>query len=142
MNEVLLEFENKEEIQVTISECGDFLKQKLTDVRPCTVLTFDVAHLVWVHLWQVLMGLWTESFFIVVCNRLGIYAASDNATLLRHRADYARILIRMHHPLLQCFTMVVDVGGTSCIILIEKDVASYDYGSVDGMSSTPVKVYN
>lgn len=139
---MLLEFENKEKMQVTVSECGDFLGQKLTDVRPSTMLSFGVAHLVWIRLWQVPLGLWIESFFTSVGNRMWSYVLSDNKTLSRHRADYARILVRMRHPLLHCFTMLVDVGETSCIVLIEEDVVSYDYSSADGMPSTPVKIYN
>ncbi|XP_057430362.1 uncharacterized protein LOC130723370 [Lotus japonicus] len=88
------------------------------------------------------MGLWTESFFNSVGNKLGSYVMSDTTTLSRYRADYARILVKLHHPLLHCFTMSVDVGGTSSIILVEKDATSYDHGSVMAMPSTPVKIYN
>ncbi|XP_057446284.1 uncharacterized protein LOC130738335 [Lotus japonicus] len=126
----------------TISECGNFLVQELSDVKPSTVLTFGTAHLVWVRLWQVPLGLWTESFFTAMGNRLGSFVESDEDTKLRLRADYARILIRMHHPLLHCFTMAVDVNGVSSIILVEKDDVPYDYGMVHGMPSTPWKIYN
>ncbi|XP_057432705.1 uncharacterized protein LOC130725503 [Lotus japonicus] len=139
--EVLLEFETKEEMQSTITECRYFLEHYVTDVTPCTIFTFGASQLVWIRLWQVPLGLWTQPFFSTVGNRLGTYVMSDDATTLRHRIDYARILVRMNHPLLNCFTMSVDVEGTSCIVLVEKDAATYDYGRVEVMPSTPVKEY-
>lgn len=126
----------------TISECADFLAKELSEVRPCTALTFGNAHFVRVRLWQGPIGLWTESFFIAVGNRSGSFVESDIAIKSHHRADYTRILIRMHHPLLQCFTMTVDVNGTSCIIMVEKDDVSFDYSTVYDMPSTPWEVYN
>lgn len=56
-NEVILEFETREEMQVTLEECDYFLEQKLSDLKPCTAFTFGVAQLVWIRLWQVPMGL-------------------------------------------------------------------------------------
>ncbi|XP_057417289.1 uncharacterized protein LOC130711612 [Lotus japonicus] len=141
-DEVLLEFEKKEEMEETIAECGFFLEQKLYDIKPCNVFSFGIVQHVWIRLWQVPLGLWTESFFSSVGNRLGTYVMSDSATSLRHRPDFARILVRMHHPILHSFTMSVDVSGTSCIILVEKDLVAYDYGTVEVMPSTPVKIYN
>ncbi|XP_057429123.1 uncharacterized protein LOC130722418 [Lotus japonicus] len=140
--ELLLEFESKEEMTETLEECSFFLEQKLTDLHPCTSLTFGVAHLVWIRLWQVPLGLWSDSFFTAIGNRLGKFVEVDVATKQRHRADFARILVRMHHPLLHCFSMSVDMEGTTCVILVEKDVYAYDYGKMETMPSTPVKLYN
>ncbi|XP_057426186.1 uncharacterized protein LOC130719586 [Lotus japonicus] len=80
-NEVILEFESKEEMDDIIAKCSFFLEQKLYDVKPCTVLSFGVAQLVWIRLWQVPLGLWNESLFTSVGNRLGAYVLSDSATL-------------------------------------------------------------
>ncbi|XP_057431836.1 uncharacterized protein LOC130724581 isoform X2 [Lotus japonicus] len=92
-DEVLLEFESKEELDDTLAECRVFLEQKLSELKPCTSLTFGVAHLVWIRLWQ-------------------------------------------------CYTMSVDMEGTSCVILVEKEDKAYDYGTMESMPSTPVKIYN
>lgn len=140
--EVVMEFENQEEMETTITDCREFLEHKLSGIRPCDIFTNGASQLIWVVLWQVPLGAWNLELFRSVGNRLGRFIRADEATLNRERVDMARILVEVNHPLWHPCALEMEVDGQRRIILAEKELLQFDYGCVSCRPSTPVKEYS
>lgn len=47
-----MEFESKQEMEITIDECRDFMEQKLCDIQHCGLYSCGVTQLMWMALWE------------------------------------------------------------------------------------------
>lgn len=87
--DVLLEFENREEMLITLSEASSVLDIFFEWYSACTKVTVGVSFLVWVRVLKVPLGAWNTNFFENIGNTLGKFVCVDGITSRKERLDFA-----------------------------------------------------
>lgn len=68
-HDMILEFESKEEMEITLTEAASMLEEFFEWIKPCEALTVGRSQLVWVRLWKVPLGVWMYDFFNIIGDR-------------------------------------------------------------------------